>query len=42
LFPAEEHRSWARNAAVMRHLAGLVKRVRALEKPRKREEKADG
>jgi UDP-3-O-[3-hydroxymyristoyl] glucosamine N-acyltransferase len=42
LFPAEEHRSWARNAAVVRHLAGLVKRVRALEKPPKREEKADG
>jgi UDP-3-O-[3-hydroxymyristoyl] glucosamine N-acyltransferase len=42
LFPVEEHRAWARNAAVVRHLAGLVKRVRALEKPLKREEKADG
>jgi UDP-3-O-[3-hydroxymyristoyl] glucosamine N-acyltransferase len=42
LFPAEGHRSWARNAAVVRHLAGLVKRVRALEKSLKREEKEDG
>jgi UDP-3-O-[3-hydroxymyristoyl] glucosamine N-acyltransferase len=42
LFPADEHRSWARNAAVVRHLAALVKRVRALEKGSKREEKTDG
>jgi UDP-3-O-[3-hydroxymyristoyl] glucosamine N-acyltransferase len=42
LFPAEEHGSWARNAAALRHLAKLVKRVRALETPHNREEKADG
>jgi UDP-3-O-[3-hydroxymyristoyl] glucosamine N-acyltransferase len=42
LLPAEEHRSWARNAVALRHLAGLVKRVRALENPLKREEKTDG
>jgi UDP-3-O-[3-hydroxymyristoyl] glucosamine N-acyltransferase len=42
LLPAEEHRAWARNAAAVRHLASLVKRVRALEKPHKREEKTDG
>jgi UDP-3-O-[3-hydroxymyristoyl] glucosamine N-acyltransferase len=42
LFPAGEHRSWTRNAAVVRHLAGLVKRVRALENPLKREEETDG
>jgi len=42
LFPAAEHLSWARNAAALRGLAKLLKRVRALEKPRQRKEKADG
>ena len=32
MFPADEHESWARNTAVVRHLAELVDRVRALEK----------
>ncbi len=30
-YPAEEHSSWLRNMAVMRHLAGLLDRVRKLE-----------
>jgi UDP-3-O-[3-hydroxymyristoyl] glucosamine N-acyltransferase len=42
LFPAGGHGSWVRNAAVVRHLARLVKRVRALEKTQRQEEKADG
>jgi UDP-3-O-[3-hydroxymyristoyl] glucosamine N-acyltransferase len=42
LFPADEHGAWMRNAAVVRRLARLVKRVRALENPLQREEKADG
>jgi UDP-3-O-[3-hydroxymyristoyl] glucosamine N-acyltransferase len=32
LFPADAHDAWARNAAVLRHLAGLRDRVLALEK----------
>jgi UDP-3-O-[3-hydroxymyristoyl] glucosamine N-acyltransferase len=31
-FPFDENRSWARNAAQVRHLAELAERVRALEK----------
>jgi len=32
MYPADDHESWARNTAVVRHLAELVERVRALEK----------
>lgn len=42
MFPADENESWARNTAVVRHLADLVERVRALEKRRDGKEKGDG
>jgi UDP-3-O-[3-hydroxymyristoyl] glucosamine N-acyltransferase len=42
MFPADEHDSWARNTAVVRHLADLVSRVRELEKRRTGKEKGDG
>lgn len=42
LFPAEEHGAWARNAAVIRHLARLLRRVRGLEKAQQHEEKSNG
>ncbi len=32
VFPFDTHASWARNAALVRHLAGLADRLRALEK----------
>lgn len=32
LFPSSEHESWAKNTALVRHLADLAARVRALEK----------
>jgi UDP-3-O-[3-hydroxymyristoyl] glucosamine N-acyltransferase len=32
LFPFDEHASWARNTAFVRHLAELVERIRVLEK----------
>jgi UDP-3-O-[3-hydroxymyristoyl] glucosamine N-acyltransferase len=32
MFPADDNESWARNTAVVRHLADLLDRVRALEK----------
>ena len=32
MFPADDNDSWARNTAVVRHLAELVERVRSLEK----------
>ena len=32
VYPADEHASWLRNTAVVRHLADLLDRVRALEK----------
>jgi UDP-3-O-[3-hydroxymyristoyl] glucosamine N-acyltransferase len=31
LYPSEEHSSWLRNTAVVRHLAALLDRVRKLE-----------
>ena len=34
VYPADENTSWARNTAVVRHLAELLKRVRKLEKGR--------
>jgi UDP-3-O-[3-hydroxymyristoyl] glucosamine N-acyltransferase len=41
LFPADENKSWARNTAVVRHLADLADRVRALEKGLETKEKGD-
>jgi len=32
MFPADDHESWTRNTAIVRHLAELMERVRALEK----------
>ena len=42
MFPADKIESWARNTAVVRHLADLVERVRALERRRLGKEKGDG
>jgi len=41
MFPADDNESWARNTAVVRHLADLMDRVRALEKLVKKKEKGD-
>ena len=35
IYPFDENRSWARNTALVRHLADLADRVRALEKEKK-------
>jgi len=42
MFPADEHGAWARNTAVVRHLAELVERVRSLERRLEEKEKGDG
>ena len=42
IFPSEENKSWARNAAVVRHLADLADRVRALEQQLQDKEKGNG
>ena len=42
MFPADDNASWARNTAVVRHLADLMDRVRSLEKLVKKKEKGDG
>jgi len=42
MFPADEHASWTRNTAVVRQLAELLERVRALEKRIEGKEKSDG
>ena len=42
MFPADDNRSWARNAAALRRLAELADRVRALEKLLRDKEKGDG
>ena len=42
MFPAADHASWTRNTAVVRHLADLVDRVRALEKRLQDKETGDG
>ena len=42
MFPADDNESWARNTAVVRHLADLVDRVRSLEKKIQEKEKGDG
>jgi UDP-3-O-[3-hydroxymyristoyl] glucosamine N-acyltransferase len=36
LFPFDDNESWARNTALVRHLAELADRVRALEKEKKK------
>src|SRR5258706_3149636 len=41
MFPADDNESWARNTAVVRHLADLADRVRALEKRLRGKEKGD-
>jgi UDP-3-O-[3-hydroxymyristoyl] glucosamine N-acyltransferase len=35
MFPFDENSEWARNTALVRHLADLAERVRALEKGKK-------
>ena len=42
MFPADDNESWARNTAVVRHLAALADRVRELEKRLKIEESGNG
>jgi len=42
MFPADDNESWARNTAVVRHLADLMDRVRSLEKRIQDKEKGDG
>ena len=42
MFPADDNASWARNTAVVRHLADLMDRVRSLEKRIQDKEKGDG
>ena len=42
MFPADDHQSWTRNTAVVRHLADLMERVRALEKRIEGKEGRDG
>jgi UDP-3-O-[3-hydroxymyristoyl] glucosamine N-acyltransferase len=39
VYPFEENRRWARNAALVRHLAELADRLRALERAKKGKEK---
>ena len=42
MFPFDDNESWARNTALVRHLADLAERVRALELRLQRKEKGDG
>ena len=35
IYPFDDNRSWARNTALVRRLADLAERVRALEKEKK-------
>jgi len=39
LFPFDDNASWARNTALVRHLADLAERVGALEKPKRKKRK---
>ena len=41
MFPADDNESWARNTAVVRHLADLMDRVRALERRLKGKEEGN-
>ena len=40
LFPFDDNASWARNTALIRHLADLAERVGALEKPKRKKRKS--
>ena len=42
MFPFDDHGSWLRNTALVRHLADLAERVRVLEKRIQAKEKGDG
>jgi UDP-3-O-[3-hydroxymyristoyl] glucosamine N-acyltransferase len=42
MFPADTHEEWLRNTAVVRQLAELLERVRALEKRIEGKERSDG
>ncbi len=42
MYPFDDHASWARNTALIRHLADLADRVRALERRGKPRNKSDG
>ena len=42
VYPFDENSRWARNTAVVRHLAELAKRLRALERAQKGKEKKNG
>ncbi len=42
MFPADDHQSWLRNTSIVRHLADLMERVRALEKRIQGKEGRDG
>jgi len=39
MFPFDDNASWARNTALVRHLAELAERVGALEKPPRKQRK---
>jgi UDP-3-O-[3-hydroxymyristoyl] glucosamine N-acyltransferase len=42
MYPFDDNESWAKNTALVRHLAELADRVRALEKNTKQKEKKNG
>jgi len=42
MYPFDDNASWARNTALVRHLADLADRVRALEQRGKPRKKSDG
>jgi UDP-3-O-[3-hydroxymyristoyl] glucosamine N-acyltransferase len=42
MYPFDDNESWAKNTALVRHLAELAARVRALEKDTKHKEKKNG
>ncbi|MSQ50070.1 MAG: UDP-3-O-(3-hydroxymyristoyl)glucosamine N-acyltransferase [Betaproteobacteria bacterium] len=42
MFPADDHDAWTRNTAVVRHLAELMDRVRALEQRLQEKEQGNG
>jgi UDP-3-O-[3-hydroxymyristoyl] glucosamine N-acyltransferase len=42
MYPFDDHESWAKNTALVRHLSGLADRVKALEKRLSEKENEDG
>lgn len=42
MYPFDEHESWVKNTALVRHLSGLADRVKALEKRLSEKENEDG